>query len=81
MSDGEFVEFDITQPEGWRWTAMIMQPDHITEAMFREGLEQLSKKKPGPGLTNYAWRPLRKGYVSRSCTSAPICLNPLQSKR
>lgn len=43
-------EFDITRPEGWRWTAMMMQPDHISEAMFQEGLEQLRKKKPNPAL-------------------------------
>jgi hypothetical protein len=29
---------------------MMMQPDHISEAMFQEGLEQLRKKKPNPAL-------------------------------
>jgi len=43
-------DFDITRPGDWRWTVMIMQPDHITETMFQEALEQLRKKKPGPGL-------------------------------
>ena len=38
-------EFNITQPGNWRWTVMILQPDHITPAMFAEGLAQLRKKR------------------------------------
>jgi hypothetical protein len=43
-------EFEITNPSNWRWTAMIMQPDHITEAVFQEALAQLREKKPGLAL-------------------------------
>ena len=39
-------EFNISQPGNWHWTAMIMQPEHISAAMFQEALEQLQKKKP-----------------------------------
>lgn len=46
----ETGEFDLTQPEGWKWTAMIMQPEHITDAMFQEAREQLRVKKPNPAL-------------------------------
>jgi hypothetical protein len=37
--------FDITQPAGWRYTVMIMQPDLITADLFQEGLAQLRKKR------------------------------------
>ena len=40
----ESGEFDITRPDNWHWTAMIMQPEHITPGMFSEGLAQLPKK-------------------------------------
>lgn len=43
-------DFDITRPDNWRWTAMIMQPPHISSQMFQEGLEQLRKRKPSPAL-------------------------------
>lgn len=43
VEDGEF---DITRPADWQWTAMILQPDHITGAMFRQALAQLHEKKP-----------------------------------
>ena len=42
--------FDISKPDNWRWTAMIMQPEPIDEEMFQNGLAQLRKKKPGVTL-------------------------------
>lgn len=46
----ETGEYDLTQPEGWKWAAMMMQPEHITVEMFQEALNQLRKKKPSPAL-------------------------------
>jgi hypothetical protein len=46
----ETGEYDLTQPGGWKWTAMMMQPDHITANMFQDALAQLHKKKPNPAL-------------------------------
>lgn len=43
-------EFDIARPEDWRWTAMILQPAHISLDMYLEGLAQLRKKKDSPAL-------------------------------
>jgi hypothetical protein len=42
--------FDIRKPDNWSWRAMILQPDHITPEMFAEALDQLWRKKPGPGI-------------------------------
>ena len=42
--------FDITNPANWCWTAMIMQPEHITDGMFQEALAELHRKKPSPAL-------------------------------
>jgi hypothetical protein len=41
----EGAEFDITQPAGWKYSVMIMQPDHISPEMFQEALGQLRKKR------------------------------------
>ena len=41
----EGSNFDITRPEGWRYTVMIMQPDHISSDMYQEALAQLCKKR------------------------------------
>jgi hypothetical protein len=42
--------FDIRKPDNWRWTVMIMQPEHINADMFQDGLEQLRKKKSSPAI-------------------------------
>jgi hypothetical protein len=42
-------QLDYTGPEGWTWTLMIMQPEHITRDMFAEALEQLQKKRAKEG--------------------------------
>jgi hypothetical protein len=41
----ETGKFDITHPEGWKWTLMMLQPDFISTEMFQEALTQLRKKK------------------------------------
>jgi hypothetical protein len=41
----ERATFDITQPAGWQYTVMIMQPELISQAVFQEGLAQLRKKR------------------------------------
>lgn len=53
--------FDIANPGNWRWTAMIMQPDHITEEMFQEGLAQLRRKKPNPALDQLRLQTFHEG--------------------
>lgn len=37
--------FDITNPSGWEYTLLMMQPDLITQNLFQEGLAQLKKKR------------------------------------
>jgi hypothetical protein len=42
--------FDLNRPDAWRWTLMILQPDHVTQVMFQDALKQLEKKRPSPAL-------------------------------
>jgi hypothetical protein len=37
--------FDITNPSGWEYTLLVMQPDLITPDLFQEGLAQIKKKR------------------------------------
>jgi hypothetical protein len=44
-------EFDFNKKDNWRFTLMIMAPDHITQEMFQTALRQLEqKKRGGPAL-------------------------------
>jgi len=43
-------EFDFAKVEPWHFTMMMMQPEHITDEMFQEALQQLHKKRDSPAL-------------------------------
>jgi hypothetical protein len=53
--------FDITRADNWKYTLMILHPDHITADMFAEALAQLRRKKPGPGLDRLRFAPFVEG--------------------
>jgi len=42
--------YDIQRPDGWRYNLLILQPEHITQAMFSAALEKARKKNPSPAL-------------------------------
>ncbi len=44
VDSGEF-DFNNPKAEPWKFTAMILQPDHITPDMFADGLAQLRQKR------------------------------------
>lgn len=73
VEDGEF---DITRPDNWQWTAMIMQPDHITEEMFQGGLAQLRKKKPNPALDKLRFERFHEGLAIQIMHIGPYAEEP-----
>jgi hypothetical protein len=42
--------FSMDDRDAWQWTAMIMQPDQVTEALFAEAVDQVKRKKDLPRL-------------------------------
>lgn len=54
-------EFDFNKQEPWKWTLMIMQPEHITEEMYQEALRQLKKKKDNPALSKIRFESFHEG--------------------
>lgn len=64
-------EFDFNKKEQWRWTIMIMQPEHITETMYREALEQIRKKKANPALDRLRLGRFREGLSMQTMHIGP----------
>lgn len=73
VEDGEF---DITRPGNWRWTAMMMQPDSIDNAMFQEALIQLRAKKPSPGLDRLRFETFEEGLSIQVMHIGPYASEP-----
>jgi len=69
-------EFDINRPENWCWTAMMLQPDHITEEMYSDGLAQLRKKKPNPALQGLFFETFHEGLSMQIMHIGPYAEEP-----
>jgi hypothetical protein len=69
-------EFDINHPGNWRWTAMMLQPDHIRGDMFQEGREQLRKKKPSPALDKMRFGTFNEGLSIQIMHIGPYSEEP-----
>jgi hypothetical protein len=70
-------EFDITRPEGWRWTLMIMQPDHITVEMYEDALRQLRQKKgERPGFSRLRFESFQEGLCMQTMHVGPYAEEP-----
>jgi len=70
-------EFDITHPEGWRWTLMIMQPDHITAEMYEDALRQLRQKKgERPGFSRLRFEGFQEGLCAQIMHVGPYAEEP-----
>jgi len=72
----EGAEFEITDPSNWRWTAMIMQPDHITEEMYQEALAQVRVKKPNPALDRMRLGTFHEGLCMQIMHIGPYAAEP-----
>jgi hypothetical protein len=71
--DGEFY---LARPEDWRWTAMMLQPDHISQDMFQEALAQLHKKKPSPALDKLRFETFDEGLCMQTMHIGPYAQEP-----
>lgn len=69
-------KLDISKPGNWSWTAMIMQPDHITDSMFREALERLRKKRPDAVLDRLRFEVFREGLCMQIMHVGPYNEEP-----
>lgn len=74
-------EFDFQRQEPWMWTMMILQPDHITEAMFKEALDQLEKKRPNPALPRLRLESFHEGFCMQIMHIGPYSQEPATIER
>ncbi|MFO7622719.1 MAG: GyrI-like domain-containing protein [Anaerolineales bacterium] len=77
----EGAEFDITRPAGWRWTAMIMQPDHITSEMASQALDQLRLKKPSPAIERLRFETFQERLCLQIMHIGPYATEPATLKK
>jgi len=73
----ETGEFDFDKKDEWQWTAMIMQPDHITPEMFAEAIEQVRKKRgDNPALAKLRLERFHEGLCMQIMHIGPYAEEP-----
>lgn len=73
VEDGEF---EITRPDSWRWTAMMLQPEHITPDMFEQARVQAGKKHPNPALKLLRLETFQEGLSLQILHIGPYAAEP-----
>jgi len=62
--------------EEWKWTMMMMQPDHITEEMYHEALKQVREKRDNPALSRLRLERFREGLCMQIMHIGPYAEEP-----
>jgi hypothetical protein len=68
----EGTEFEITNPEGWHYTLLVLQPETITAEMFADAKEQQRRKKgDSPALAKLRLEPFHEGLCIQTLHLGP----------
>jgi len=73
--------FDFDKKEGWSWTLMMMQPEHITAEMFRQALRQVAEKRPNPALSQVRFERFHEGLAMQIMHVGPYAEEPRTLER
>lgn len=57
----ESGEFDWDRNEPWIYSLIMLQPEHITKAMFEEAVSEAAAKRPNPALADIRLRRWKEG--------------------
>ena len=57
--------FDMAERNAWNWTAMIMQPEFVTPALFRRAMQEVRKKKDSKALGIARLEAFREGLSAQ----------------
>jgi hypothetical protein len=62
---GATTTVNLQDKSGWRWTAMIMQPDPVTYEIAEQARFQVSRKKPLPALKLLRYERFAEGTAAQ----------------
>jgi len=63
--------FSVDDKSSWSWTAMIMQPDVVTDELVRRSISDASKKKPLPAAAKLRLGRFREGLAAQILHTGP----------
>jgi hypothetical protein len=63
--------FSLDDKSGWSWTAMIMQPDVVSEELVQRSILEASRKKPLPAATRLRFDRFGEGLAAQVLYTGP----------
>lgn len=68
----DMSKFSIEKKDEWKWTAMIMQPEYVTEDLVNKALEQVKEKKNPPALSKVRFESFHEGLSAQIMHLGPF---------
>ncbi len=68
----DMSQFSIDDKSNWKWTAMIMQPEHVTQNLFAAACEQVEKKKNPVALSKVRFESFSEGKAAQTMHLGPF---------
>lgn len=63
MKNGQ--DFDMAQPNDWRWTVMLRLPEFVTPDYFKQVVDEMIAVKKLTSISKLGWSVLTKGFLSK----------------
>jgi hypothetical protein len=77
----ESGEFSIERRDEWKWTLMMMQPDHITAEMLVDAKHQIERKRNNPAIADLRLERFREGLCLQTMHVGPYSEEPATIER
>ncbi|MGC9516433.1 MAG: hypothetical protein ACP5C3_01890 [Methanomicrobiales archaeon] len=74
-------DFSIGDKSNWKWTAMIRQPDFITNQMIKKAMEEVKEKKNFVALPKIRFKALNEGLLAQIMHFGPYSEEGLAVER
>lgn len=68
----DMSKFDVNDKAGWQWTAMIMQPEHVTPDLLPVVFEQVEKRKNPAALPRVRFESFAEGKAAQTMHLGPF---------
>jgi hypothetical protein len=68
----DMTHFTLNNKEIWKWTSMIMQPEYVSEEVFKRALEQVEKKRGLPSLSWARFQSFHEGLAAQIMYVGPF---------
>jgi hypothetical protein len=68
----DMSNFSVERKDTWNWTSMIMQPEMVTEALFKEAYQQVKNKKNPAALDKVRFESFQEGPAAQIVHFGPF---------